>query len=108
MEQKEAKAVVTRAFRKAGESEKEQPPKEETLAVRCFVTEPAKVSFEYGVTMNLGNYESARVTVQLSVPCYREEIEEAAEFAKSWVEKRIQSEVAEVRGGGKGDGSLGF
>ncbi len=66
-----------------------------------FETEPAVVRMQYGVTMNLGNYESVRIDVGISVPCYKEQIEETAEWAKAWVEKRVLAEVQEVQAGRK-------
>ena len=40
------------------------------IRIRPFVTTPANVSVKGGATVNLGNYESARVDVMLSCPCY--------------------------------------
>lgn len=84
--------LVRTQFRK----DKEDGPVEEDakeLEVHQFVTEPAKVSYEVGLTMNLGNYESARITVGVTIPCYREELGVAMEFAKY----RAEAEVSRVR-----------
>lgn len=70
---------------------------DETVAVHRFVTEPARVSVEMGMTVNLSNYESARIAVALHVPCYFEEHEQAYEYAKNWVEKRCLEEATEAR-----------
>lgn len=86
-------AVVTRSFGKIGAIE----ASDQKLEVRGFVTEPATVEIGYGLTLNIGNYESARVDVKVSVPCYREEINEAYDFAKKWAEERVQAEVKEIR-----------
>ena len=69
------------------------PPagEEDVIAVHKFETEPATVSVDYSLTMNLGNYESARISVSVSVPCYKEEIDEAYEFARAWAEQRLES-----------------
>lgn len=69
----------------------------DTLSVHEFVTDPATVFVEYGLTLNLGNYESARVSIGVRVPCYTEEIPEAEEWAKKWVEERLSAEVAAIR-----------
>ena len=47
------------------------PPtgEEDVVAVHKFETEPATVSVDYALTMNLGNYESARISVSVTVPC---------------------------------------
>lgn len=86
-------AVVTRTFGKIGLPES----KEEPLEVRTFVTPPAHIELGYGLTLNIGNYESARVDVKLNVPCYREEVDEAYEWARKWAEDRVRREVKEVR-----------
>lgn len=70
----------------------------QVIAIHRFLTEPAKVQVGMGVTLNLGNYESARVDVVLTVPVYREEINDAFAFAQQYVEKRIAEEVEEIRG----------
>jgi hypothetical protein len=70
---------------------------EETIQVHRFLTEPAKVNFALGLTLNLGNFESARIDIGIVAPCYKEESEAAYVFAKEWVEKKLSSEVQEVR-----------
>lgn len=62
--------------------------KRKVLEVRKFETEPAFVRVNAGTTINLGNYESLRIDVSLSVPCYVEEIEK--------VQKRVASLVADM------------
>lgn len=51
-----------------------------------FLTEPAYVRINAGTTKNLGNYESLRVDVSVTIPCYVEEITE--------VTARVSDEVA--------------
>lgn len=82
-----ARAFVTHA----GQEE------EEIVEIRRFVTEPAKVSVELGMTVNLGNYEFAKVTVGLEAPCYIEEIDATAEWARSWVERKTLAVVGQAR-----------
>jgi hypothetical protein len=96
----ESLVLVHRQFvDKDGEGDIEE--EEKPLAVHKFVTEPALVRFEVGVTKNMGNYESARVTVGVTVPCYREEISEAYAYARSWAGKIIskEQEALETKGG---------
>jgi len=77
---------------------KETPTEENmTIDVRLFETDPAIITRGYGLTLNLGNYESARVDVGIKLPCYREETKEGDEFCKKWCEERIRQEVAEIR-----------
>ena len=40
----------------------------EKIRVRPFLSHPAVVSVKAGATINLGNYESARVDIMLSFP----------------------------------------
>jgi len=95
-------AFVSRHYRNRGkevDSEKNASDTE-ILAVRKFVTQPARVGVTFGLTVNLGNYESARVEVTLNTPCYAEEVDAAFEQAKEWVETRIKQEVAAVKKSG--------
>jgi hypothetical protein len=69
----------------------------ELIEVRKFQTEPAIVGITYGLTVNMGNYESCRVEVSLRLPCYAEEKDAACEHAKKWVEGRVMAEVDSVR-----------
>ena len=78
---------------------------EEVVSVHNFDGPVARVRRGYGLTMNLGNYESARFDVVLELPCRVEDVDAADEFAREWVEKRCEAEVAEVRGNGNGNGS---
>jgi hypothetical protein len=80
--------------RTVGEANKmpETEGDEDVIAVHKFETEPAVVSVDYTLTMNLGNYESARIGVSVHVPCYKEEIDDAYEFAQAWVEARVEKE----------------
>jgi hypothetical protein len=93
---REIHATVSRSFGKVGATSAEN----ETLSVRTFLTAPATVDVGYGLTINLGNFESARVDVRVSVPCYREETDAAYEWAKGWVGKRLEEEVRGIRGNG--------
>lgn len=54
------------------------------------------VGFEAGYTHNLGNYQSARVAVMLSVPCPHSEIDEVYDMAQSWVNERMTKVIEEL------------
>lgn len=79
---------------------------EETVAIQKF--EPgdpvAKVRRGYGLTLNLGNYESARCDVSIEVPCLLQDADAADEWARVWVEERVVKEVENVRGEGSTNG----
>jgi hypothetical protein len=62
----------------------------ERVRIRPFISVPASISVKAGVTINLGNYESGRVDVMLTMPCYPEEIDRVYEDVKSWVDSRVE------------------
>ncbi len=99
VEFRRSEIVVTRSFRDRG-VDVDEDAEEEALRVHKFVTTPAQVTARYGLTLNLGNYESARVDVEVTVPCYVEEIEEAYAEAITFVEEKIRQDVDELRGKG--------
>jgi hypothetical protein len=88
---------VTRQYGKKPNIEEEQ--EEEEIEVRGFVVEPARVGVELSRTMNFGHgtFESARVGVTISVPCYREEIADAYAYAKEFAAERIGDQVSRIR-----------
>lgn len=93
----EVRVTVTREFTREGKDLGFSSHSEETIAVRKFVTEPAKASVTMGMTISLGNFEFARIDVGLVVPCYMEEHEDAYEYAKKFVEKRTLEEAKEAK-----------
>lgn len=68
------------------------------LKVGIFKTEPAKVTVQKGLTLNLGSYESARFTVGIELPCYVEEVQELTKVLNDLVEARVKAEVMGIRG----------
>lgn len=92
--------VDNRYVRGSGE-ERIKTQEDEVIEVRRFDTEPALVRRGYGFTVNLGGYESAKITVEITVPCYVQDIELADEFATKFVEKRMQKEIGDVRDASK-------
>ena len=90
--------VVSRQFKFGADGAWTMPEvTEEKLSIHRYVTQPATVGCELGATINMGNYESARVQVNVTVPCYREEVAGAFSWAKDFVEERFKKEVAEAR-----------
>jgi hypothetical protein len=61
-------------------------------------TDGTKVTVEGGRTLNLGNYESARIGVTITVPCDKGSIEESYQWATDWVSKKIEDAVKEAKG----------
>lgn len=97
---------MTKQF-KLQSGEAEADPVNETIQVTKFETEPAKVHVGFGLTINLGNYESARLDVSVEVPCYKEQVDDAYQAAKGWVEQRIHQEIEEIKSSSAGGGSGG-
>ena len=69
------------------------------IKVGKFRTQPARVAISKHITINLGNFESAKVTVGYECPCYVEEMGEVDAALDELVERRIQEEILEVTGG---------
>lgn len=57
-----------------------------------------QIAVEGGRTLNLGNYESARVGVTITVPCSQDTLNEAYEYATQWVSEKIEEAVKAAKG----------
>ena len=62
-------------------------------------TEGMSIMVGGGRTLNLGNYESARVDVHITVPCEKNSLDAAYDFATTWVSERIEEAVKLAKGG---------
>lgn len=73
--------------------------KEERVSLEALGSNPAEVSIEAGITLNMGNYESAKVTVSLKRPCVntKEGVDKAHEEIKIWVMQKIDEARDELR-----------
>lgn len=67
--------------------------KKKTLKVRRFKVEPAFVRVSSGTTKNLGNYESMRIDVSITLPCYAEEIDDVVPVLADKVAKYVDEEI---------------
>lgn len=74
----------------------EEIKREETIEVVPFEGEVACVSVDAGMTVNMGNYQSAKVGVMIAMPCYPEEVEAVYGVVKATVEKIVRDEVSEL------------
>lgn len=70
---------------------------EKNLEARVFATQPAVVTAKLGKTINLGNYESIRIEVGVSLPCYAEEVEQGINVAAEICGRHIAEEEAAAR-----------
>ena len=57
------------------------------------IVNPAYVSLGGSVTRNLGNYQSAKMEVHISLPCLPEDIDGAEVFAADWVEAKLAKQL---------------
>lgn len=57
--------------------------------LRQFSSEPAVVRVSMGSTLNMGNYQSLRLGVDLALPCEPAAVEAAFKQAASFVEKKL-------------------
>ena len=76
----------------------EDKVEDRVLKIGVFKTEPARVVIQKGLTINLGNYESARFTVGIELPCYVEEAQDLIRTLNDVVEERVKQEVLDIRG----------
>lgn len=67
---------------------------------KCFPEgqPPAFVECKMGLTINIGNYESARIDVGIRLPCMAAEAEQTWQNEKGWCEQKIKEEVRKIRG----------
>ena len=71
------------------------------IEVRKFETDPAFVRVSAGVTKNLGNYESLRVDVSITAPCYIEEVNAVQKNVAELVASMLDEEVEQYLGKGE-------
>lgn len=87
---------------KQGGAEHTQTLLDSTELVHPGITLPAedmcKITVEGGQTINLGNYESARINVSLTMPCGKDDIEETFEFVSNWIDTKIAKAIKDSKG----------
>jgi hypothetical protein len=90
---KEAVQAETRLTVRVTSVGNEEEESTETLAVQQFETEPAYVRVNAGVTKNVGEYESLRVDVSISAPCYKEEVDDIIPIVGDVVADHLDKQV---------------
>lgn len=65
----------------------------EEIEVQKFEVEPAYVEVKAGVTKALRQYESLRIDVKMTLPCYTEKADDTFAYASDWVADRLYDEV---------------
>ena len=94
--EKDETLTVKRQFR-AGKKVLIDNEETEVVDVHRFLTAPGEVGLSGGMTLNLGDFESARVDIHWKVPAYVEEMEEAYKYAGRAVRERLKVELEEIR-----------
>lgn len=93
--------TVQRGRKRTVVEERHEPSEvvEEPVAAEPTAEALARVEFAVGATLNLGNYESARVDVKLTLPCPQdmESIDMTYAYAKEWAERKLNTEIAYYR-----------
>lgn len=92
---------VTRVYKIDGKETEESVSI--STPVHVFITQPALVNVKMGATINMGNYESARVDVSLVMPCYAEDINAVYKDVLKFVEDKTEEQVNEIKGIEKDD-----
>ena len=73
----------------------------EEFDTEVFETEPAYVRAAAGMTRNLGDYESLRVDVAITLPCYKEDVERTYGVAADTVAVLLEEEIEKYLKSGK-------
>lgn len=89
-----ADATLTKEF-PDGSSTEEKIPYEHPAVLN---ETPVLIGVTVGVTRNLGNYESLRVSLSLTLPCKQDsqDIEDTYASAKGWVDDKINAINEEI------------
>lgn len=63
------------------------------------ISTPATITVSSGITLNLGNYESLRIDVGISLPCKptKKDVEDTYTKALQFVEEKLAEQVAEIK-----------
>lgn len=73
---------------------------EETLNKGVIIpaSQMLRVTVEGGATINLGNYESARIGVIVEIPTTKDDLDSAYQWATDWISEKIDKAVKEAKG----------
>lgn len=92
LETKPVTGIVSTSKSVAGKEIASSASESKTLHPGVF-TNGMSITVEGGRVMNLGNYETARVGVSITVPCDKESLEDAYNYATQWVSEKIEEAV---------------
>lgn len=83
--------------------EDEELLEDEKVSVHVFITDPAYVRVGAGVTRKIADFESLRVDAGVSIPCYKEQIEEQFDASAEWVAERLDEQLDQWLGKDEGE-----
>lgn len=72
----------------------------DTMEIRPFATETAHVAVKKGCPVPMGGRNSAWIGVEISAPCYHEEIPAVFEQVSALVDKCLEYELDKLKGVG--------
>lgn len=82
--------------------------KAKTVAVPTTIEgdEPwCEVGVVAGQTINLGNYNSARISVSVKLPCKKADLDQTYDEAMEWVDERMSDLIMQAKGNVVEDGT---
>ncbi len=90
---------VHRMYKESGVLTHEEFTDEHIIEVRAPAENinMASVAAGSSMTLNLGNFESVKVDVKVTLPCYVEEVTDCYKAAKAIVDLHLNGEVAAIR-----------
>lgn len=79
---------------------KKRPPlkhkKEVKIEGKSESTDDTNVGYRLTVKKNLGNYESAEISVSLHVGCTQGDVDEAWDQVKHWVHEKVEEAASDL------------
>lgn len=93
-------ATMTKQMKDHGQviSDETQEEKVDTPANNAPSQDPwCEVGVDMSYTHNLGNYQSAKVGVSLRLPAQVAEIDQVFDYAKEWVDTKLQGMIEELQ-----------
>ena len=90
----------TSITKKTGKTEGPTTSKDETLHKGVLIPEQDLIllTVEGGSTINLGNYESARIGVVLRVPTKKNELDASYDWCVGWITQKIGQAIKDAKG----------
>ena len=67
---------------------------EQVIETHQFQTDPAYIRVGYGRTISTADYETLKVDVSVSVPCYPEQVEDVISDVRSLVLDELEDSIA--------------